>query len=786
MEINKNLCLVFSLLISIHALGQSTFLSGKVTDSETGESLIGVNLMLDDSLGAVTDVTGNYTLPLKAGPHQLKASFIGYETYIMDLNIKAGQGYLHNISMTEATASLDVFVVSASRVEQKLEEVTVSMDVIRSNIMENKNNATFEDVMQYAPGVQLIDGQLNIRAGSGWSYGTGSRVLVMVDGMPLLSADQGEVQWGLIPMENIEQVEIIKGASSALYGSSALNGVVNIRTKMPTNQPGTNFSYFQGYWDTPRRDSLQWWGDQKQWRKGYMVSHSRKIGNLDLVASSSFLRDMGYKMDGYNTQARFGMNTRYRHKNLVFGLNGNHLYRKHGTVIIWEHDSLAYIPLDTNAIINEGERYYLDPYIILYANEYSKHTLRSRLLWRDTKYNSRLEENEYYNNSFLGYTEYQFQYNKEEDLILTAGLTNTYLEASASTYEGLLTAANYSFYTQLDKKVKRLRISAGGRYEYFILDTLKIGAPVFRGGLNYEITPTTFARASYGQGFRFPSMTEMFVFSNLGPVSVFPNPNLKPESGWSSEVGVKQSFSINNTWKGMIDLAGFWMQYNDMMEFTFGAWGPGPQLEYIIGFTSLNVGRTRITGAEITLTGEGRLGKWDLNTIAGFNHSNPISLDPDSVFAIDQYDKPSTYINTSSDTTGYQLKYRHRNTARFDLEIGYDKKVALGFGFRYNSKINNIDSILVTDWFNGSPLFPEYDLGVNKSRARLDKGYYICNARVRFTLLKTMSLSLIVENLFNKEYQLRPTSMGPPRSVIFQLRANIEERKRGRTKEARF
>ena len=139
MEINKNLCLVFSLLISIHALGQSTFLSGKVTDSETGESLIGVNLMLDDSLGAVTDVTGNYTLPLKAGPHQLKASFIGYETYIMDLNIKAGQGYLHNISMTEATASLDVFVVSASRVEQKLEEVTVSMDVIRSNIMENKS-----------------------------------------------------------------------------------------------------------------------------------------------------------------------------------------------------------------------------------------------------------------------------------------------------------------------------------------------------------------------------------------------------------------------------------------------------------------------------------------------------------------------------------------------------------------------------------------------------------------------------------------------------------------------
>ena len=68
----------------------------------------------------------------------------------------------------------------------------------------------------------------------GWSFGAGTRVLVLVDDMPLISGDAGQVQWKLIATENINQVEVIKGASSALYGSSALNGVINIRTAFPS------------------------------------------------------------------------------------------------------------------------------------------------------------------------------------------------------------------------------------------------------------------------------------------------------------------------------------------------------------------------------------------------------------------------------------------------------------------------------------------------------------------------------------------------------------------------
>ena len=145
-------------------------------------------------------------------------SYIGYESKMIEVDITNNTE--KDIFLTEESSELDVVVVSASKFEQKLEEVTVSVDVIGAKLIDSKNCVTLADVIRNAPGVQLIDGQLNIRAGSGWVMELGVG-MVMVDDMPILSADQGEVEFNLIPMENIEQMEIIKGASSSLYGSSA-------------------------------------------------------------------------------------------------------------------------------------------------------------------------------------------------------------------------------------------------------------------------------------------------------------------------------------------------------------------------------------------------------------------------------------------------------------------------------------------------------------------------------------------------------------------------------------
>ena len=80
--------------------------------------------------------------------------------------------------------------------------------------------------------------------------------------------------------------------------------------------------------------------------------------------------------------------------------------------------------------------------------------------------------------------------------------------------------------------------------------------PVFRAGLNYQIAQATYLRTSWGQGFRFPSMAEMFISTNYSGLQIFPNPELKAESGWSSEIAIKQGLKTGN-WMGYFDAAAF-------------------------------------------------------------------------------------------------------------------------------------------------------------------------------------------------------------------------------------
>src|SRR6185295_1918190 len=83
----------------------------------------------------------------------------------------------------------------------------------------------------------------------------------------------------------------------------------------------------------------------------------------------------------------------------------------------------------------------------------------------------------------------------------------------------------------------------------------------------------TYLRASYGQGYRFPSVAEKFITTTVGGLNVFPNTTLQPETGWSSEIGIKQGIKIKE-WNGYIDVAAFRTEFQNMMEFAFGYYIP--------------------------------------------------------------------------------------------------------------------------------------------------------------------------------------------------------------------
>ena len=785
--------IVLSLLI-FEANAQT--ISGTIKDANTNERLIGVNIILNNGNGTATDFDGNYQILVKEGEQQITFKYIGYEEVLKTISLNKNEVTTLDIVLVPSSEQLSTVVVSAGRFEQKIEEITVSMEVIKPSLIENKNTTDIQTAMDQIPGVNITDGQANIRGGSGWSYGAGTRVLVLVDDMPLISGDAGQVQWSLIATENINQVEIIKGAASALYGSSALNGIINIRTAFPSQKdidknspPGyTKVNMHFGLIDFAKRRSLNWNGMEKgelsrRSFKGIEFLQAMKLNNLDLSLGGNFFLDDGYRMGEVTDRKRFNINSTYKSKKiegLSYGVNTNFLFQSTGSAIIWHGIDEAYIPLDGDVITTSGDTYNIDP-SITYIKGNNRHSLKTRYLKvindNSTKGSDAGQDNE----SETYYSDYQWQKNLEEyGLRATVGTTNEIVYARSDLFNGKSNRTNNSLYTQFDKKHGRLNISLGARYEYFKLNTnenhlidgrsvnsFSAGRPIFRTGLNYQLAEATYVRGSWGQGYRFPSMAELFISTEVAKaIWVYPNVSLRPENGWSTELGIKQGLKIGN-WTGYLDVAGFLMQYDDMMEFTFGQWGEnrGDTNFYGIGFKSVNVGKTQISGIELSVTGQGKVtNNITMNILAGYTYMKPISLTPDDVYITALNGNDLTYTYSSSDPS--VLKYRYKHIAKIDAELIY-KKLSLGGSLRYNDFMKNIDAIFASQLFAG--LVP----GINEARENGKDGDIIIDTRLGYQFNDMIRFGFVVNNLLNQEYMSRPANMMPPRTFAMQLALKI-------------
>jgi len=759
---------------------------GTVLDKSNSEPLIGVNILLDGKGLATSDIDGNFKIKLSENEHTLTFSYIGFKDVVITIRLKNGESKQQTIEMVDNAKLIETVVVSAGKFEQRIEETTVSVEVIKPAFISNKNTTNIQTAIDQVPGVNITDGQANIRGGSGWSYGAGTRVQVLVDDMPLISGDAGQAQWSLISTENINQVEIIKGASSALYGSSALNGVINIRTAYPSDVPETKINVHSGYYDDARRESLNWWGDEKRLISGFDFLHKRKIGNLDLVIGGFLLEDEGYRYGEETSRKRFNFNTRYKSQKiegLSYGINGNFLFNETASALIWQSYDEAYIPLDSSVTKTSGDVFHVDPFVT-YINPKNgdKHSLRTRYMRvindNETKNDPDGQDNE----SSTYYSEYQYQKNIESiRLNWTSGLMNEYVDAEAELFNGKNFKLNNAIFTQLDKKVgKRINLSLGARYEQFKLETSELylidgdsvnsfeaAKPVFRAGVNYQIGEGTFLRSSIGQGYRFPSIAELFIETEVsGGIFVYQNPELKAEEGWSSEIAVKQGFRLGD-WQGYVDVAAFIMEYKNMMEFSFGQWEEVSSESLGVGFKSINIGDTRISGIEFSTGASGKINGTEINLIGGYTYINAIPKDPYLTYGEDVYGLELNYFNTSSlDSNTLFLKYRHKHIAKLDVEFKR-KKLSFGTSFRYNSFMQNVDYIFV------SPLFETIVPGIPESREKLNKGDFIVDTRLIYQLSEKVSFSFIANNLLNREYQSRPSNMMPPRSYSLKFSLSL-------------
>ncbi|MFN7295268.1 MAG: TonB-dependent receptor, partial [Bacteroidota bacterium] len=322
----KKITLILFLFQSLFAQlkAQEITVKGKVSDASSGEMMIGAIVNFGKNKATNTNLDGEFSISLPEGRYSVAVSLMGYKTLADSLQVNANTKVL-NYKLEKSVRELDQVVISAGKYEQKLSEITVSMDVIKPKIVENKNTVNLETIADQVPGVTVTDGQVSIRGGSGFSYGAGSRVLMCVDEMPMLAADAGDIKWTYLPIENLDQIEVIKGASSALFGSSALNGVINVRTAYPKEKPETKITFFAGIYDNPMRSNLKWWNSNPT-TSGSSFYHGQKSGNFDLVASGNVFNDEGYREGESELRGRFNLNVKYNFKKvkgLSIGLNSN-------------------------------------------------------------------------------------------------------------------------------------------------------------------------------------------------------------------------------------------------------------------------------------------------------------------------------------------------------------------------------------------------------------------------------------------------------------------------------
>ena len=184
--------------------------------------------------------------------------------------------------------------MTGSKYEQNIATSPVSIDIIKSDIVSSTNTLKADVILNKIRAFKSLTVKLISEGGSGFSYGAGSRVMLLIDDIPALQPDAGFPNWGDIPIENLSQIEILK-VPSTLYGSAALNGIINYGTAMQ-NQILKRMHLRHSQCLTVQKTlKKKWWGDTLRYSTNASFVHKEKYGKLDFVGSGFYT-----KLEGFN------------------------------------------------------------------------------------------------------------------------------------------------------------------------------------------------------------------------------------------------------------------------------------------------------------------------------------------------------------------------------------------------------------------------------------------------------------------------------------------------------
>jgi outer membrane cobalamin receptor len=708
--------------------------SGTVRDT-AGTPIAGAEVrVLATGSAALTDSAGRYRLArVPAGEQTLRVARIGFYPTQQRRTLIAGDSVTADFVLRPNPLMVSPVIVTAAKRSQLIDHATTSVAVVNEQRIAQRAVNTIDEAVDRVPGVQVVNGQINIRGSSGFAEGLGSRVLLLVDGVPANQGDRGGINWDILPVDRIERVEVVKGAGSALYGSSAFGGVVNLITRDLLEGWHTRVRTTMGAFANPPYDV---WGfrDFTGIEDGLDVgaSYGRRAVQAGLFAGAR--HSDGYRQQDRADHWQVGSQSAWRPDTETrVRLSGAWASDQYQVPEPWcgfgqcVDGAQAYQPFRIDTA-NAGNRTRSDKG---YLTAQVDRTASERLTWmaRGSWFRTRFTDTYPGRQGPAGTADYSIanRYGLEGRVIsrpdtgriVTVGAEAAYTDDVSNIFSGDTaggsrphTQGEYAAYGEAEQSFGPLRVTIGARGDFLLVDGGGVTAVVSpRAGVVWPTTTGAW-RASVGRAFRAPSLGERFTTTYALGFRVIPNPALTPETGWSGEVG--RSWRPRPWLRG--DAALFWTEARNLIEPTFTS-GLAIQFQ--------NVQRARLAGLDLSVAAE------------------PLSPRLTTTLAY-QYLYARELATDTSPQRPLLFRPRHLLTLSGDYTWA---AFGLGADFRLSSRYER-----------GDPLFP----GDPRLAAK------VLDLRASWTSA-AVQVHLKVANALNYVYNLAPRVLEPVRAVTLAI-----------------
>jgi outer membrane receptor for ferrienterochelin and colicins len=553
----------FFFLTGSGILAQTGMLKGRITTAGKPVDYATVALPAH-RLGTKTDSAGNFLLGnIPAGSHLFVISAMGYKEVSKTILITEGENILPDIAIQVLVQQLEDVVVSGTMKEVSKTSSPVPVEVYSKNFFKSNPTPSIFESMQNINGVRP---QLNCNVcntGDIHINGLeGPYTMVMIDGMPIVSGLSTVYGLTGIPQSLIERVEIVKGPASALYGSEAVGGLVNIITKKPMSAPVFAADVFTTNWLDVNTDI------------GLKFNAGKKAMALFGVNYFNYQNPVDNNQDGFTDvtlQNRISLFNKWsfdRERGRIFSLAARYLYEdRWGGQMNWGKQ------------FRGGDSIYGES---IYTNRWEffgtyqlpvKEKIMLQFSANGHNQNSVYGSTPFMGKQYIGFGQLTWFKNLERhDLLMGAAYRYTWYDdntPATETFDNAGTAANYpsvihlpGLFIQDEISInERNKLLAGLRYDYNSLH-----GSVLTPRINYKLVSKNkknTLRAGVGNGYRVANVFTEDHAALTGARQVVFTDNLKPETSWNGNVNfVKKLYLKGGTSIGL-DATAFYTYFNN-------------------------------------------------------------------------------------------------------------------------------------------------------------------------------------------------------------------------------